>query len=556
MSRIFSGLMKDLKADKTSLWILGIGFIMILVLGLGMIIVTWNLFFKPSSSPTNAQDSSLLFTQAVETVFSQLTQQAQVHTATQLNTQTPSSEVFPTPSPTLFLTEQETTPSFTPTLTPSLSFTPLPPSPTRIVPSLTPAPLACNRAQFVRDVTVMDDTVFAPNTAFIKTWRIKNIGSCTWTQDYSLVFVSGNALGAKQSVALPAKVAPDQTIDISISMTSPTNKGTHRGDWMLSSSNGVRFGIGSNGTGTLYVSILVKDLTNPSLVYDFAANYCQAKWQSGAGVLPCPGTSSGNDGFVTLLDEPKLENRQEDELALWIHPQPIENGWISGTFPSLTIKSGYHFISWIGCLGDSKGCNVTFRLDILNTKNGQLKNLGSWQEVYDGKITTLDLDLSQHDEKTVQFIMTIDVSGGDPARANAFWFVPGIIQSSTASATPSPTTTATSTPSPTSTWTPTPSPTPTSTATSIYTQLEIVVLALDTLANNLGIDRSDLGIILVREVEWSDTCLELPEEDEICATLLTPGFRIIATYDRTIYEIRTNQDGSNIRWEIIEFNIQ
>jgi hypothetical protein len=369
--------------------------------------------------------------------------------AAQTGMLTPTSTNFPTTSPTLLV----------PTFTPTWTTTPIPP--TRIVPSLTPVPVVCNSAQFVRDVTVQDNTPFGPDTTFAKTWRVKNTGSCTWTQDYSLVFVSGNAMGAK-NIVLPTKVGPGQTVDLSVTMKTPNNTGSYRGDWMLSSPSGTRFGTGSSGTGTLYVSIRVVNLDNPNLVYDFAAKYCKAQWESGVGILPCPGTSSGTEGFVTLLDTPKLENRQENELTLWTRPNNAQNGWISGTYPEYTIQPGQHFIAWVGCLADSKGCNVIFRLDFLNTKTGSVKSLGVWQEVYDGLVTVIDLDLSHHAGKTVRFILTVEVAGGDPGRANAFWFVPGIVQGavSTATVTPTATATATSTATPTATATETSTPTP------------------------------------------------------------------------------------------------
>ena len=57
----------------------------------------------------------------------------------------------------------------------------------------------CNWAQFVADVTVPDGTSYAPSTAFKKTWRLKNIGTCTWS-DVSLIFSSGEKMGDRKSV--------------------------------------------------------------------------------------------------------------------------------------------------------------------------------------------------------------------------------------------------------------------------------------------------------------------------------------------------------------------
>jgi hypothetical protein len=69
----------------------------------------------------------------------------------------------------------------------------------------------------------------------------------------------------------------------------------------------------------------------------------------------------------------------------------------------------------------------------------------------DEKITEIDLDLSEHAGKSVQFYLTVEITGGDPARANAFWFVPVIIQGSVPQITPTPTETPTTTPTPTET---------------------------------------------------------------------------------------------------------
>src|SRR5512141_2598891 len=62
----------------------------------------------------------------------------------------------------------------------------------------------CDAAQFVSDVTVPDGTKYDPGTAFKKTWRLKNIGTCTWSTSSSLVFDSGERMGASASIACPS----------------------------------------------------------------------------------------------------------------------------------------------------------------------------------------------------------------------------------------------------------------------------------------------------------------------------------------------------------------
>ena len=97
----------------------------------------------------------------------------------------------------------------------------------------------CDQAQFVSDVNVPDGTSFAPGAAFNKAWRLKNIGTCTWTTSYTLVWAGGDQMGGPVSVVLPVTVAPGQTADLSVSLIAPTPAGitkgygsspTHRGD--------------------------------------------------------------------------------------------------------------------------------------------------------------------------------------------------------------------------------------------------------------------------------------------------------------------------------------
>ena len=67
------------------------------------------------------------------------------------------------------------------------------PTATPVPPTNTPAPTAtritpCDWIHFVADVSVPDGTTFEPGDTFVKTWRLQNRGTCTWTPEYRLVF--------------------------------------------------------------------------------------------------------------------------------------------------------------------------------------------------------------------------------------------------------------------------------------------------------------------------------------------------------------------------------
>jgi uncharacterized repeat protein (TIGR01451 family) len=130
--------------------------------------------------------------------------------------------------------------------------------------TVTPPPSGCDRAAFIADVTVPDGTVFAPSTAFTKTWRLKNVGTCTWTTSYKLTWVSGDGIGAVYPVPLTSNVPPGSTVDVSANMVSPSANGTYQGNWMLQNASGVNFGLGPSGTGVFWVKIVVSGGGGPT----------------------------------------------------------------------------------------------------------------------------------------------------------------------------------------------------------------------------------------------------------------------------------------------------
>lgn len=317
-----------------------------------------------------------------------------------------------------------------PSDTPTATQTPRPPTATSIPPT---AVTRCNWAQFVTDVTIPDGTRFAPGTAFTKTWRLKNIGTCTWTGQYYMAFVNGEAMGAPVSVMMPEIVPPGDTVDISVNLTAPATVGRKKGNWQLYNPAGVPFGIGWNAGGTFYVEIEVATATPTptattapgTVLYDFVAQYCSAVWRSEAGTLPCPGANDDAEGFVIKVDAPQLENGDtKAKPGLWTHPQWVENGAISGRFPAYVVQNGDHFRATLACLYNASACNVRFQLNY-RVDGGDLKNFGQWDQVYDGTVQNLDLDLSPLAGKSVEFVLAV-ITNGAPDQDWALWWQPRI----------------------------------------------------------------------------------------------------------------------------------
>lgn len=286
----------------------------------------------------------------------------------------------------------------------------------------------CDQAQFVSDITVPDGASFAPGTTFTKTWRFTNAGTCTWTTSYTLVQVGGDAMGAPPAVNIPVDVPPGQMLDISVNLTAPVTSGHYKSLWKFSNTSGIQFGIGSSGTDAFWVDINV--VATEAVIYDFVANAPYAKWKSGAGSLPYPGTSGDRRGFAYQVDRPHLEDDSYDSLpGLLTVPQNKYNGYIQATFPEFEVQQGDKLQTLVNCEFGATGCYVTFRIDYL-LPNGLQKKLWQWKEAHDNRFYRANIDLSSLAGQKVRFVFLL-LSTGYASNDRAIWGSPRIIRAGT-----------------------------------------------------------------------------------------------------------------------------
>jgi len=148
----------------------------------------------------------------------------------------------------------------TQTLPPAGTWTPVPTlERTRPGSESTAAEVPCDMAAAGHpiDVTIPDGTVMEPGETFAKTWRLENVGSCTWTRLYAVVFFSGNSLNAHQTNYLAGEVEPGEAIDVTVDMEAPMTPGEYQSNWMLSNADGELFGIGPHSDAPFWVLIEV-----------------------------------------------------------------------------------------------------------------------------------------------------------------------------------------------------------------------------------------------------------------------------------------------------------
>jgi hypothetical protein len=167
-----------------------------------------------------------------------------------------------------------------------------------------------DRAELVTE-TIDAGKVFPPQTGFTNTWFIRNVGTCTWTNDYLFSFLGGNQMEAISFVNLGSGVQPDQSVPITITMKSPVIEGSYVGEWILKNASGINFGWGPGGEKTFDISINVDEaalampgsgLTDPSIQF----------------TVPAVG---GGPGSVPIdTDADGLEDWLEDNLANAFRP--------------------------------------------------------------------------------------------------------------------------------------------------------------------------------------------------------------------------------------------
>lgn len=203
------------------------------------------------SEATPTTDPQVVLTAAAQTAEARATQTAAAR---------------PTQAPTA--TQQPTITESAP-LTPTLTMTP------------TVEISGEDRLEFVADVTVPDGTIFKPGETFVKTWKLRNSGTSTWGSGHSLVFVSGEQMGAPASQPLSSTVPPGETVDVSVSLTAPATQGVYFGFFALRGPAGNTFGVGPNGDQAFYVQINVSG--------------------NGAGTPLPPGSSGNTVSDVSLV---------------------------------------------------------------------------------------------------------------------------------------------------------------------------------------------------------------------------------------------------------------
>lgn len=382
----------------------------------------------PSNKNPTPDSAGLIHTIAAQTVEAQMTLDAGSQGGQSGDSQQPSGDQG---GPGALATQTET-PFPSQTLAPLPTNTP--------IPSSTITPIPCDHITWGKDVTIPDGTELVPGEIFTKTWRLKNTGTCTWTSGYSLVFDSGESMGAPPATQLTTgTVPPGQNIDVSIVLEAPVSAGTYQGNFKLRNTEGHIFGLGDDDK-PFWVRIAVPDISGVML--DFIATADDAKWGSGTSPIDFDGpgdiqltygATSGTDGYVTTQNNIVLEGGTTSGVVLETRPKDATDGYIIGRYPAYKVGAGDTIKGRLGFLADGPGgtCgagDVIFQINYtIGDSLSTMTKLASWKEKCDGVLTKISLDLTSLKGETVRFYLIV-TTNGSPVDDKAIWASLGVMR--------------------------------------------------------------------------------------------------------------------------------
>jgi hypothetical protein len=91
----------------------------------------------------------------------------------------------------------------------------------------------CENSAVATDGTIPDGTKVEMGQSFIKTWRIENRGTCTWSASYQ--FVSEESTLLRNDELVMPLVLPGETAEISLAYRAPLEIGVYQETWQIRS---------------------------------------------------------------------------------------------------------------------------------------------------------------------------------------------------------------------------------------------------------------------------------------------------------------------------------
>ena len=164
-----------------------------------------------------------------------------------------------------------------------------------------------------------------------------------------------------------------------------------------------------------------------TVVLDFVALVCNARWTNGAFDLPCPGNRDNiAEGYISSTDNAVAEGMIPVAAPVLIALPGLggEHGaGLFGHYPPLTIQSNDTFHAILACQ-ENADCNVVFALNYFDTQGNYHHDTGwSWQHRFGDGPVPVQVDLSALAGQTVELTLVV-LDQGTPQNDWVLWIYP------------------------------------------------------------------------------------------------------------------------------------
>ncbi len=70
--------------------------------------------------------------------------------------------------------------------------------------------------------------------------------------------------------------------------------------------------------------------------------------------------------------------------------------------------------------------------------------------------------------------------------------------------------------------------------------------AVQALVEYLDVEQDQISVVHIEEVQWSDACLGCAKPGQMCAMVITPGYRVILESEGETYPVHTDLSGQHV----------
>jgi len=164
-----------------------------------------------------------------------------------------------------------------------------------------------------------------------------------------------------------------------------------------------------------------------TVVLDFVALVCNARWANGAINLPCPGDPDDlAEGYIMPADQAVAEGAIPVAAPVLIGLPGLggEHGaGLFGIYPPLAIQPGDTFHAILACQ-EGAACDVEFGLVFIDAEGNYRHDMGwSWRHRFGGGPVPVQADLSPLAGQTVELALVVQ-DQGSPEDDWVLWIYP------------------------------------------------------------------------------------------------------------------------------------